>query len=73
MSLNLTSNFPQFGIEMDNGSRHSIYTFRDFRLDAEKLMLYHGSEEISLPPKVIRTLAVLVENRGEILSKNEFM
>jgi len=73
MSSNLSSNFPQFIVEMNNGPGHAIYAFEDFRLDAEKLMLYHGDAEVTLPPKVIKTLAVLVENQGTILSKDELM
>src|SRR6478672_7252738 len=73
MSLELTSNYPQFGIGMDNGNGHSIYEFDQFRLDAGKLMLYRGGEEIQLPPKVIKTLSVLIESKGEILSKDELM
>ena len=58
---------------MGNLNGHSIYAFGEFRLNAEKLMLYKGSAEISLSPKVIRTLVVLVENAGQILSKDELM
>ena len=73
MSSELSSNFLQFGFDMANGNDHSIYVFDHFRLDASKLMLYSGESEIQLPPKVVKTLAVLVENRGEILSKDELM
>jgi Tol biopolymer transport system component/DNA-binding winged helix-turn-helix (wHTH) protein len=73
MSSELSSNFLQFGLDMANGNGHSIYEFDHFRLDAAKLMLYSGEREIQLPPKVIKTLAVLVEKRGEILSKDELM
>jgi Tol biopolymer transport system component/DNA-binding winged helix-turn-helix (wHTH) protein len=73
MSLDLTSNFHQFNFGMDNSNGHRIYAFGEFGLDAEKLMLYKGPTEISLPPKVIKTLAVLVENAGQILSKDELM
>ena len=73
MSLELTSNFPQFSFGMRNINGHSIYEFGDFVLDVDKLMLYRDETEISLPPKVVKTLSVLVENRGEILSKNELM
>ncbi len=73
MSLNLSSNFLQFKIEMANGSKHGVYEFDEFRLDAAKLMLYREGREISLPPKVIETLLVLVENRGEIIGKDELM
>ena len=73
MSLELTSNFLQFGLDMAKAHGHSIYEFDHFRLDAAKLMLYRDKTEIQLPPKVIKTLAVLVENSGEILSKDDLM
>lgn len=73
MSLNLSSNFLQFKIEMAKDSKHKVYEFDEFRLDRTNLMLYRAGEEISLPPKVIETLVVLVENQGEIISKNELM
>jgi Tol biopolymer transport system component/DNA-binding winged helix-turn-helix (wHTH) protein len=73
MSSDLSSNFLQFGLDMTNGNDHSVYVFDHFRLDADKLMLYDGESEIQLPPKVIKTLAALVEKRGEILSKDELM
>lgn len=73
MSLNLSSNFLQFKIEMAKPSRQGVYEFDGFRLDAAKLMLYRDGQEISLPPKTIETLAVLVENHGEIVAKNDLM
>src|SRR5215813_8882524 len=73
MSLNLSSNYLQFDIEMANGSKHGVYEFDEFRLEAAKLMLYRNGQEISLPPKVIETLLVLIVNRGKIVSKDELM
>jgi len=73
MSSELSSNFLQFRIEMANGNGHSIYEFDGYRLDAVKMMLYRDGHEILLPPKVIKTLAVLVEASGEILSKDELL
>jgi Tol biopolymer transport system component/DNA-binding winged helix-turn-helix (wHTH) protein len=73
MSLELSSNFPQFNIDMRNINVSSIYEFGDFRLDVDNLMLYRSGIEVSLPPKVVKTLAVLVEGRGEIVSKDELM
>jgi Tol biopolymer transport system component/DNA-binding winged helix-turn-helix (wHTH) protein len=58
---------------MANGNGHRTYEFDEFRLDAEKLMLYRSGHEILLPPKVIKTLAVLIEDSGEILSKDELL
>jgi Tol biopolymer transport system component/DNA-binding winged helix-turn-helix (wHTH) protein len=73
MSSNLSSNFLQFNFAMESGSKHSIYGFDKFRLDCDKLMLYSDGEPVTLPPKVVKTLAVLVEKRGVILSKDELM
>ncbi|MFN0277175.1 MAG: winged helix-turn-helix domain-containing protein [Pyrinomonadaceae bacterium] len=58
---------------MGNGSKHSIYGFDRFRLDVDKLMLYDGEGAVQLPPKCVNTLAVLVENAGELISKDELI
>ena len=58
---------------MANGNGHRIYVFDEFRLDYAKLMLYRDGHEVLLPPKVIKTLSVLIENSGEILSKDELL
>lgn len=50
-----------------------IYEFEDFRLDAAHRLLYKNGREISLTPKVVETLLVLVEHCGEVLSKDELM
>jgi DNA-binding winged helix-turn-helix (wHTH) protein/tetratricopeptide (TPR) repeat protein len=50
-----------------------IYEFDDFRLSTEHLMLYHRGVEIPLVPKAAKTLLVLIENRGEIVSKEEIL
>ena len=73
MSSNLSSNFLQFKFGMANGNGHRIYEFDAFRLDAAKLMLYRNGQEILLPPKVIKTLTALIEEGGEILSKDELL
>ena len=73
MSLDLSLNYPDFNFAMGNGGRNGIYEFDRFRLDAEKLMLYCDGVEVSLPPKMVKTLTVLVENRGTILSKDELI
>ena len=58
---------------MAKGSKTGVHTFDRFKLDAEKLMLYRDEIEITLPPKIIKTLVVLIENRGSILSKDELI
>lgn len=73
MSSNLSSNYLQFRFAMGKGAKHSIYTFDQFRLDGGTLMLYRNEEAVTLPPKVVKTLAVLVENRGSIVGKEDLI
>ena len=73
MSLDLTSDFLQFEIAMPASSKNGMYSFDRFKLDAEKLMLYRDEIEVTLPPKIVKTLTVLIEHRGEILSKDELI
>jgi DNA-binding winged helix-turn-helix (wHTH) protein len=51
----------------------SIYEFGTFRLDVERLLLFHRSEAVPLGPKVVETLLALVEHPGEVLPKNELI
>jgi len=51
----------------------SIYEFGTFRLDVERLLLFHRSEAVPLGPKVVETLLALVEHPGEVLPKNELL
>src|SRR6476620_10524314 len=73
MSSNLSSNFLQFKFVMANINSHGIYEFDEFRLNVGTMMLSRAEKEISLPPKAVKTLAVLVENQGEIVSKDELI
>lgn len=58
---------------MSKAAKYGVYEFDGFRLDAAKLMLYRDQRAVSLPPKVVETLLVLVENSGEIIGKDELM
>ena len=49
------------------------YEFADFRVDAEKHLLWRGGEQISLTPKVFETLLVFLEYRDEALDKDRLM
>jgi DNA-binding winged helix-turn-helix (wHTH) protein/TolB-like protein len=49
------------------------YEFGPFRLNAEERLLRRNGEAISLPPKTLDLLLVLVENRGRLLEKGELM
>ena len=73
MSLGLPSSFSQFNIPMAVGSKNGVFQFDNFKLDAANLMLYRDDAEVSLPPKVVKTLAVLVQNGGEIISKDDLI
>ncbi len=56
---------------MAESSKSGVFAFDQFRLDGDKLMLYRDGIEVSIPPKVAKTLAVLVESAGTIISKEE--
>ncbi len=49
------------------------YEFGPFRLNAEERLLRRNGETISLPPKTLDLLMVLVESRGRLLEKGELM
>jgi Tol biopolymer transport system component/DNA-binding winged helix-turn-helix (wHTH) protein len=73
MSLDFSSSFHQFEIDVHKTPDHSSYRFDGFRLDAGALMLYAEGTEVSLPPKAVRTLVVLVEKQGLIISKADLI
>lgn len=50
-----------------------LYGFGDFLFDAEQGILRHQNERISLPPKVFQVLRVLLEHKGEVVSKASLM
>jgi DNA-binding winged helix-turn-helix (wHTH) protein/tetratricopeptide (TPR) repeat protein len=50
-----------------------LYEFGPFRLNPQKRLLTHGTEVVSLTPKAVETLTVLVENRGRVVSKDDLM
>lgn len=73
MSLYLDLIFFEFSFKVDKSSTNKIYAFEDFRFDAGHLMLSSQGCEIALAPKAAETLLAFIENRGEILSKEELM
>ncbi|HXE92148.1 MAG TPA: alpha/beta fold hydrolase [Terriglobales bacterium] len=50
-----------------------VYEFGPFRLDVPERQFLCGSEHIPLRAKVFDTLALLVENHGRLLTKDELM
>lgn len=50
-----------------------IYSFGIYKLDSGKRLLFAEDEIVALTPKAFDTLLVLVENNGNVLSKEELM
>lgn len=50
-----------------------IYEFEGFRLDTENPSLWLNNELVSIPPKALETLILLVRKQGEIVSRNELL
>ena len=64
------------GYERNNrmgGPVKRFYDFGAFRIDANKRLLLKDGEPVALTSKAFDTLLVLVENRGELVSKDELM
>jgi Tol biopolymer transport system component/DNA-binding winged helix-turn-helix (wHTH) protein len=49
------------------------YVFGDFCLDGAERRLLRNGTPVSLPPKILDTLLLLVENAGHLVEKDEFM
>jgi DNA-binding winged helix-turn-helix (wHTH) protein/TolB-like protein/Tfp pilus assembly protein PilF len=49
------------------------YEFGPYRVDTGERLLHRGDELISLPPKVVLTLIVLVRNAGRMVDKTDLM
>ena len=54
-----------------NNDMQQPYEFEDFRLDHVRGALFRGEEVVNLTPKAVEILRLLVEKRGEIVSKDE--
>ena len=50
-----------------------IYEFGDFRLDAEKRLLWREDEPVPLTSRVFETLLYMVENHDTVLDKERLM
>jgi TolB-like protein/Tfp pilus assembly protein PilF len=50
-----------------------FYEFEDFRLEVSKRLLFRQGQRVRLTPKVFDTLLVLVQRKGEVISKDELM
>jgi len=54
-----------------NNEINSLYEFGKFRFNAKTNTLWRGNELISLPPKALELLKLLIEKQGEVVSKQE--
>jgi TolB-like protein/DNA-binding winged helix-turn-helix (wHTH) protein/Flp pilus assembly protein TadD len=57
---------------MSNNSSH-FYEFGPFRLDAAQLLLWRGEDLISLEPKALELLLVLLESGSGLVTKDQLM
>src|SRR5687767_4265340 len=57
---------------MSHQIRH-LYEFGPFRLDPEKPCLWRNGEPVSLTPKAVETLIVLVQQSGQLVERERLM
>ncbi len=50
-----------------------IYEFEDFRLDSKNPALWRGGKAVSISPKALETLILLIEKQNEIVSRDELL
>src|SRR6266566_4407890 len=50
-----------------------LYQFGSYRLDAMERVLLRDGQPVTLPPKDLETLLVLVERAGHIVEKEELL
>src|SRR5690242_659421 len=55
------------------GPPRRVYDFGPFRLDAASRVLLRDDRIVPLPPKVLDTLVLLLENRGRLVPKDELL
>jgi DNA-binding winged helix-turn-helix (wHTH) protein/Tol biopolymer transport system component len=52
---------------------NEIYVFGDFRLHPAEHLLTRQGKQVALAPKVFDTLVILVQNAGQLITKDDFM
>ena len=50
-----------------------LYEFGPYRLDPAQQLLMEGTKKVPLTPKAFQTLLVLVENHGQVVTKEELL
>lgn len=58
---------------MNNGKRHHIVTFGPFEMDLTERLLTRDTKPVAIAPKLFDTLALLVQNAGHVVEKDELM
>jgi len=58
---------------VETGKASKVYKFGPFRLDGTSRLLFRNGGMVALPPKVIETLVILVENAGELVEKETLL
>ena len=53
--------------------KNNSFRFGDFVYDADETVLIHDGKPVSLPPKALKLLSVLIENRGRIVEKEDLL
>src|SRR5687768_506907 len=52
---------------------NDLYSFGDFRFDAERRVLWRGAEMITLPPRATDVLFVLLKGHGTLVERDELL
>ncbi len=52
---------------------NNLHEFEGFRLDEQRRVVLRGQEPVPLTPKALETLLVLVQNSGQVVTKDELM
>jgi TolB-like protein/Tfp pilus assembly protein PilF len=50
-----------------------LYDFEDFRVDVSKRLLFRQGQPVHLRPRVFDTLLVLIQHKGDVISKDDLM
>lgn len=58
---------------MVEAAAQQVYSFAEFEVDAKKRLLLKNAQTISLNSKAFDLLLVLIENRGQIMTKEELL
>ena len=58
---------------MSAEKNEKLYEFGKFRFDAGEKTLRQDGKNVSLPPKVLEILCLLIERQGKIVTKDEIM